>query len=92
MTLSIALSWGYDIWNDRQAVVEILETTAAYKEWDIHSPGKIKFTIEPTDKIKVLRIRYGKDFMAAKIRKNDQAEGWIRHDKNTAIVYWRNET
>lgn len=90
--LAIAAFWAHDIWNDRQATVEILNETSAYDEWDNRSHENMIFTISPTDEVKVLRIRFGKDFMAAKIRKNNDMEGWIRSNSKSTLIYWHDET
>ena len=84
--------WGIDVLNDRKAKVEIVNEVEAYENWDLHSSGNALFKIAPGEKVKVLRVRYGKDFMSAKVRNNLGNEGWVYYHGENAIIYWPKET
>lgn len=74
--------WIKDIHSDRQNVVTTLEEISLYSIWkcglNCGNENKIG-DIPAGQNLDVLRIRYGKDFMAVKVEYN-QEEGWLIYD------------
>jgi len=72
--------WLIDIASDRESAVEITARVPAYTNWECGYPDQpdcsVEFEAYVGEKYDVRRIRYGKDFMAIKIRKGDSS-GWV---------------
>ncbi len=72
---------GYDIYSDRSYSVEILAPTPLLAEAHPQNYGetqnRVLATLAPGSRIIVLRIRYGKDFMAIRVRTDSDLDGWI---------------
>jgi hypothetical protein len=71
--------WLMDIHSDRQQVVTTLQKVDFYSDWkcglkcgEKNKIGEIPSGMRP----KVLRIRYGKDYMAIKVKYNRE-RGWL---------------
>ncbi|MCG8092810.1 MAG: hypothetical protein JAZ17_04130 [Candidatus Thiodiazotropha endolucinida] len=84
--------WLMDVLNDRNAKVDVLVEINAFENWNYHSPGKSVFNIAPDEEVAVLRVRYGKDFMAAKVENSKGKEGWIFFHSEKAVIYWPEKT
>src|SRR5687767_7927933 len=72
--------WIADIWSDRQVQISILKPVALFSDHDIAAYGsedQAIATVEQGTKVKVLKIIYGKDYMAFRIRTELGQEGWI---------------
>lgn len=75
---AIASGWFlWDLMKDRSQTVKILNPTPLYEEWGAISSTPSIGTVEPGEKLKVLRIRYGKEFQYIKIERPDGSTGWI---------------
>jgi hypothetical protein len=66
-----------DALSDRSHSVDVLKSAPLYAEWD--SPGGRSpiATVAPGEKLKVLRIRYGKDSLNIKVEREDGSVGWL---------------
>jgi hypothetical protein len=71
--------WLRDIYIDRQQVVNTLQSVAFYTDWKcgLKCGEKNRIGEIPSGmRFKVLRIRYGKDYMAIKVQYN-RKKGWL---------------
>jgi len=84
--------WVKDVLNDRKSKVDVFGEISAFENWNYYSPGKSLFYIAPSEKVAVLRVRYGKDFMAAKVANGKDKEGWIFFNAEKAVIYWPGKT
>lgn len=74
--------WVKDIRDDMSNVVTTLDNVDLYAKWTcgINCTKQDKITKIPIGKeLNVLRIRYGKDFMAIKVE-YQQDKGWLIYD------------
>ncbi|MBN1254319.1 MAG: hypothetical protein JXA50_03515 [Deltaproteobacteria bacterium] len=82
ISIVIAISvgiWLMDIHSDSQQVVTTLQKVAFYSDWKcgLKCGEKNKIGEIPSGaRLKVLRIRYGKDYMAIKVIYNRE-KGWL---------------
>ena len=82
--------WRADIWHDRQVTVSILKPVALFPDRSIAAYGsedQAIATIQPGVEVKVLRIIYGKDYMAFRVRSALDQEGWILYGENIQVSY-----
>ena len=80
--------WGFDIWRDRQTVVEIVRPTPLLSlpphEYPAANPTVAM--LQPGMPVRVLRTRYGKDFQAFRVETDKGVEGWIIHDDGIRVT------
>lgn len=88
MAIGLGL-WMADIGSDRSHKLEVLELITLFKDAPQDYPmtnfeaGKIL----PAEAVKVLRMGYGKDFRAWKVKGSKGQEGWfIENGKNVRII------
>jgi len=90
--VGIALAFfGHDIYRDRQHSMEILSTTPLLEEpYPLHyghSENNVLNHLKKGDEVRVLRIKYGKDFMALKIEeKKSGAVGYVIYDDSIKLI------
>lgn len=75
----------WDVMQDRSKSITIRSRMAIYRDWDRlkdQDPNEIVDTVEPGEKLKVLRIRYGKDYRAVKVEKGNGSVGWMMTQGN----------
>ena len=72
------LVWIGDVNNDQKHKIEIEQSIGLYNspEEAAYSGSPID-TVEKNEKVKVKRIKYGKDYMAVKIEKSNGSVGWV---------------
>lgn len=70
----------WDLKEDRAKTIKVLKTTPMFSDWEAISGTPSIGNVEPGEKLKVLRIRYGKNFMNVKIEKEDGSVGWLIMD------------
>jgi len=72
------LVWMGDINNDQKHKIVIEQSIGLYKSLEeaAHSGSPID-TVEKNEKVKVKRIKYGKDYMAVQIEKPNGSVGWV---------------
>jgi hypothetical protein len=69
---------GWDIYKDRQHIIEIEEVLPLYNEEQPYLTNmKAEKFILPGERLNVLRIKYTKDFMLVKVETGDGIVGWI---------------
>ncbi|GAA4903150.1 hypothetical protein GCM10023333_41640 [Ferrimonas pelagia] len=77
-----------DVVSDRKHVVAVEVDTAMYESFScIDATGGLCAAVReipPGDGYKVLRIRYGKDYMAIKVQA-DLTSGWILNEQGVAL-------
>jgi hypothetical protein len=70
------LIWLGDVNNDQKYKIEIEQSVGLYKTPEEAAYSGSPFeTVEKNEKVKVKRIRYGKDYMAIKIEKENGSIG-----------------
>jgi len=81
--------WRIDVAQDQRNRIVVSDKVAAFDKWECGSPlyiGCVKvFTLSPNTEHNVQRIRYGKDYMAIKVNKNN-ISGWVTLGKNVKII------
>ena len=73
---AIGIGVAYDVYQDRKATVVIKGVVDLYETHDEISNKKVS-TLQASDQVHVLRIRYGKDYQAIKVRASDGRKGWL---------------
>lgn len=72
-------AWGADVWNDRQFVVAVEAPTQMYERPPHEYPksNPTVATLKRGEALRVLRVRYGKDFEAFKVETTNGQIGWV---------------
>jgi hypothetical protein len=80
--------WAADIYFDRQYVVEVIEPTSLYSLPPTDYPEKnpVLVSLTARNHLRVLRIRYGKDFLTLKVETEDGRVGWIFGDEGVKVI------
>ena len=65
-----------DIREDRRQTLVTVGPLQVYEDNDFWAKGKPTALVEPHARLSVRRIRYGKDYMAVKVRLEGGREGW----------------
>lgn len=89
ITASVLSLWAGDIVTDRSHVLEVLEPITLLKEAPQHYPETNTETgkLIPGESVVVLRMGYGKDFRAWKVKGPKGKEGWfIENGKNVRVT------
>jgi hypothetical protein len=84
----VAVVWYADVAKDKKSTLFVSATTTAYNDWEcgnITESCKETFKLSANTNHNVYRIRYGKDFMAIKVKNNNQA-GWVIYGPSTKLV------
>jgi hypothetical protein len=76
----------WDIVKDRSKTIKVIRTIPLYKEWEPFTGQGTMSSAEPGEKLKVLRIRYGKDYMAIKVEKENEAVGWAFYQNDALEI------
>jgi hypothetical protein len=83
----VAVGWFlWDIVKDRNKTINILKVIPLYKEWEPLNGQEVVSSAEPGEKLKVLRIRYGKDYMAIKVGKENGLIGWAFYQNDALEI------
>ena len=77
-----------DIAADRAMKVSLAKSVPMHADWESvwDDSGRVISTVGPVENLPVLRVRYGKDFMAIRVRRVDGVDGWIRYDQDVQVV------
>lgn len=82
-------AWQSDIAQDKKNRIKVVSKVSVYDQWECGDPlykGCVElFSLEANTDHQVERIRYGKDYMAIKIQKNNLS-GWVTYGKNVKIT------
>jgi hypothetical protein len=84
--------WIIDIYSDRQYMVATLQNVALYTDWKcgLRCGEKNKAGEIPSGtRLKVLRIRYGKDYMAIRVEYNRNI-GWLIYSSRDVELELKN--
>jgi hypothetical protein len=75
----IAALWGGDVLSDRSIKLSVVSAAPLYSIPPTDYPNKnpILLTLSPGQHIKVLRMRYGKDFQTFRVEADNGASGWV---------------
>ncbi len=75
---AIALGWYFwDLRSDQSKSIKVLRSTPLYSEPETMSGTPSIGVVDPGEKLRVRRIRYGKNFMNVKVEKENGITGWI---------------
>ena len=80
--------WVEDIHSDRQNIVTTLQKVPFYSDWvcGLNCGSEDRLGEIPSgNRLKVLRIRHGKDFMAIKIEFNSKS-GWLIYSSGDLVL------
>lgn len=79
LTFLAGLIWAGDIYTDRQYRLAVIASALLYSlpphEYPISNPALA--TLKPNDELRVLRMRYGKDFQAFRVETKSGLVGWV---------------
>jgi hypothetical protein len=80
--------WGLDYWESRQYVVVVISPAPLYSlnpaEYPASNP--LTTTLSPGMAIRVLRVRYGKDFEALQIETSGKQTGWVISGEGVKVL------
>ena len=79
ITLLSASLWCADVISDRAYKIQIQEPVSLYAlaPADYPASNPVIASLLPSDKVKVLRMSYGKDFQAFKVETQTGQIGWL---------------
>ena len=82
------LAWSADILSDRNLQLAVVESTPllSFSPLEYRSPNPPLTTLQPGQPIKVLRMRYGKDFQAFKIETTTGTVGWVLEGQGIRVI------
>lgn len=80
--------WGGDVLGDRQYRADVIGPAPLYSlpphEYPASNP--LVSTLRPGEHLRVLRVRYGKDFEALKVETEDGHVGWVIGGEGINVV------
>lgn len=74
-----------DVSSDRRHSIKILKQTPIHDGWELGLREPNIGFVEAGDVFPVLRIRYGKDFRAIKIKLKDGSTSWVIESENILL-------
>lgn len=79
---------GLDVMTDRDYRLEVVsdEPLLQLPPTDYPEENPAKVVLKAGDKIRVLRMRYGKDFQAFRVETANGAEGWVIAGRGVKVV------
>ena len=81
-----AIPFIYDIMEDRNHKIIIKAKINVYSEWEPYPRNEQPlFTITTNDTAEIKRIRYGKDYMAIKIKTANGKYGWVFNGPSVSV-------
>lgn len=87
MSLGLSAWWVWDIQKDKSKAVIILKTTPLLSSGSSDSDQKVISELQPGESLRVLRIRYDKDYMTIKVERKDSSFGWVIYNsENMELV------
>lgn len=85
-TILLGTIW-FDIKQDKEHVLIVNKDSTVYDDWKCgYTCNAQKFKVFEGQKYDVLRIRYGKDFMALKIESKNGLLGWAILTENYELA------
>ena len=84
----VAAVWGVDIAADRRYQLAVVEPTPLLSVSPLEYPASNLplATLQPGQQVKVLRMRYGKDFQTFKIETTSGTTGWVIGGQGVRVV------
>jgi hypothetical protein len=83
-----AVMWGGDVLGDRQYQADVIGAAPLYSlpphEYPASNP--LVLTLRPGEHLRVLRVRYGKDFEALKVETAGGHIGWVIGGEGIKVV------
>ena len=79
IVIAVGALWGGDILLDRAYRISIVESAPLYSLPPHQYPktNPVLATLAPGTPVQVLRLRYGKDFQAFRVKTNTGLVGWV---------------
>lgn len=71
-----------DTWYDRKYTVAVVGSAPIYSDWYILTPTST--SLVKGEQLKVLRLRYGKDYIAFLAKREDGSMVWVINDEAIA--------
>ena len=80
--------WGADVASDRRYQLAVVEATPllSHSPLEYLSSNPPLATLQPGQPVKVLRMRYGKDFQTFKIETTSGTVGWVIGGRGIRVV------
>lgn len=89
VAFAISYLWLADILRDRENYLQVTSKVIVYSTWDCwrseYGLCESVYELEPGKRYDVYRIRFGKDFMAIKVKPNG-VTGWVVLDESIKLV------
>jgi hypothetical protein len=84
-----AVIWVGDVLGDRQYRADVIGAAPLYSlpPHEYPSSNPLVSTLRPGEQLKVLRVRYGKDFEALKVETEGGHVGWVIGGEGIKVVY-----
>lgn len=83
-----AVIWGGDVLGDRQYQANVIGAAPLYSlpPHEYPSANPLISTLRPGENLRVLRVRYGKDFEALKVETEGGHVGWVIGGEGIKVV------
>ncbi len=83
-----ALLWVGDFYGDHQYKVEVVKSAPLYSlaPTDYPATNPVLLNLSVGNHLRVLRVRYGKDFEALKVETDDGNIGWVIGDDGVKVT------
>jgi hypothetical protein len=80
--------WGGDILSDRAYRLEVVGAAPLYSlpPYEYPKLNPVVATLKPGQPVRVLRLRYGKDFQAFRVETEDGFVGWVIGGEGVKVV------
>lgn len=72
-----------DVWKDKRKRVKIVKPIPLFDDWKRSEKQQKIADASPGEMFKVARIRYGKDYMAIKVQRDDKSNGWVIYQRGS---------
>ncbi len=76
----------WDIHRDKKKILNIVKPIPIFDDWKKSEKQNKIAEIHPGEKVKVSRIRYGKNYMAIKVLREDLTKGWLIYQKGSVEI------
>ena len=67
----------WDVQSDKSKSIKITKALPLYDNWEPLNGQQSNSNVMPGENLKVVRIRYGKDYMAIKVERENGSNGWV---------------
>jgi hypothetical protein len=73
----------FDVQRDKKKSVRIVKPLPVFNNWKRSKDQQKISDVSPGENLKVARIRYGKDYMAIKVEREDRSNGWLIYQRGS---------